>query len=413
MSTPSAPQPRPASHDAVLRFAWTTQEFTATEAMEATGLTRSTTIDALDALAGLGLLEELPNARLAGDYRKGRPARRFALREDAAVLVGVDAGHVHVTVEVADLRSRPLATRRVTLELDHDPPAARAALIVEAIDDTLRAARRGRSDVLALCAGVPAPVDAAGRSPRHRTGFWERMNPGLADALAWAPIVRIDNDASLAAVAEGTLGAAVGCRDYITLLAGARLGAGVVVDGALLRGRHGGVGEMVAFDHVEGVGSADGLGARVEKWAAEAAADGDGRRTLGRVPRDELDARRVLQLAAEGDEDARQIAERVGGVLARIVSVLGSMFDPERVVVSGGVSAGVEDVVAAARRYLPTDLDLPAPELVVSRLGADVVVIGALAAASTAARERALDVWSTLRRDAKAPALGDRELHTG
>ncbi|MHC2998297.1 ROK family protein [Microbacterium sp. HJ5] len=407
MSAPFLPAPpRPASHDALLAFAWSTQEFTASEAMDATGLTRSTTIDALDALTELGLLRELPNARLAGEYRKGRPARRFSLRDDAAVLVGVDAGHVHVTAVVADLRSRTLATRRATLEVDHDPPAARAALILAAIDDALRAAGRDRADVLAMCVGVPAPVNAAGRSPRHPTGFWERMNPDLVDALGWARNLRIDNDASLAAVAEGTLGAAVGCRDYVTLLAGTRLGAGVVVDGVLLRGRHGGVGEMVAFDHVEGVGSADGLGARVAAWAAAAATDTSRASTggLAAIPADELDARKVLELAAAGDPGAREIAERVGVVLARIVSVLGSMFDPQRVVVSGGISAGVEDVVAAARRHLPTDLDLPAPELVVSALGADVVVTGAVAAASAAARDGALDVWSAVEGEGSVPA---------
>lgn len=394
-TTLQIPAARPPSQDAVLAYAWTSGEFTATEAMEATGLTRSTAIDAMDALARLGLLRELPNARLSGDYRKGRPARRFALRDDAAVLVGVDAGHEHVTVTVADLRSHPVATRRETLALDRDDAATRSALIQASIDEAIREAGRSREDVLAICVGVPAPVNSAGRSPRHPNGFWERMNPNLIDALAWAPIARIDNDASLAAVAEGTVGAAVGCRDYIALLAGGRLGAGVVVDGNVLRGSHGGVGEMVAFDHVDGVGTADGLGARAARWAAEAVAGGQAAGSaLAEVPPEQLDGRVVLELAARGDQAARDIVERVGGVLARIVSVLGSMFDPQRVVISGAISAGVDDVVTAARRSLPTDLDLPAPELVVSRLGADVVVTGAVAAAAAAARAQALDVWT-------------------
>ena len=395
-TTITAAPPRPASHDAVLAFAWDSGEFTATEVIEATGLTRSTTIDAMDALVDLGLLQELPNARLAGDYRKGRPARRFALRDDAAVLIGVDAGHVHVTATATDLRSRPLATRRATLELDGDDATGRAVRITTVIDEALAEAGVAREQVLAVCVGVPAPVDAAGRSPRHPTGFWERMNPGLVDALGWAPIVRIDNDASLAAVAEGSVGAAVGCGDYIALLAGTRLGAGVVVDGRLLRGRHGGVGEMVAFDHVEGVGNAEGLGVRAAEWAAQAAAGGElaPRSALATIAPADLDARTVLELAAGGDPDALRIAERVGITLARIVSVLGSMFDPQRVVVSGGISAGIAEVVAAARRFLPTDLDLPAPELVASDLGADVVVVGAVAGAVEAARAAVLDVWA-------------------
>jgi len=393
-SLPAA-APRPASLDAVLAHAWRNGEFTATDALEATGLTRSTTIDAMDALARLGLLEELPNARQAGEYRKGRPARRFSLRADAGVLVGVDAGNVHLTATVADLRAQRLATRRTTLVMDRDDPAARAAIIAATVDDALAEAGRSRDDVLAVCVGVPAPVNAAGRSPHHPRGFWERMNPGLVDAFAWAPIVRIDNDASLAAVAEGAVGAAVGCRDYIALLAGVRLGAGVVVDGNVLRGAHGGVGEMVAFEHVDGVGTADGLGARVVAWAAAAVADGeaapDG--ALAAIAAGEPDARAVLELAAGGDADAQVIVDRLGAVLARIVSVLGSMFDPQRVIVSGAIASGIDAVVAAARRALPTDLDLPAPELVVSQLGADVVVTGAVSAAAADARRGALDVW--------------------
>lgn len=393
---PAASATRPASLDAVLAYAWTADEFTATDAMVTTGHTRSTTIDALGSLISLGLLRELPNAREAGDYRKGRPARRFALRAEAAAIVAVDAGNVHVTVTVADLRARPLATERIRLQPDRDEPAARRALIAAAVDRALGTAGRSRTDVLVVSVGVAAPVDAAGRSPRHPTGFWERMNPGLIDEFAWAPLVRIENDASLAAVAEGASGSAVGCRNYIALLAGGRFGAGVVVDGHLLRGAHGGVGEMVALDHVEGVGNAEGLGARAAKWAAEAVADGevDPRGPLARLAPARLDGRAVLDLATRGDADAARIAERTGVLLARIVSVLGSMFDPQRIVVSGAIADGAEVVVAAARAALPTDLDLPAPELVVSRLGADVVVTGALAAGVGLARERALDIWA-------------------
>lgn len=400
--------PRPASLDAVLSCAWDAAELTASDVIAATGLTRSTAIEALDALTATGLLRELPNAREAGAYRKGRPARRFGLRADAAVLVGVDSGQVHVTATVADLRGAPipLGTTRAVLGPEHDDPAVRRAAVLAAVDAALAAAGRARADVLALCAGVPAPVNTHGDSPRHPDGFWDRMNPGLRDAFAWAPLVRVENDASLAAVAEGTHGAAVGSRNYVALLAGERLGAGVVVDGRVLHGAHGGVGEMVAFDLVEGVGAAYGLGARAAEWAADAVARGEVSPggPLAAVAAAELDGRRVLELAAHGDPDALRVVERVGAMLARVVSVLGSMFDPERIVVSGAVSAGVQQVVEAARAALPPGLHLPAPALEISPLGADVVVTGAIAEAGAAARARALDVWGA--RGAVASAVG-------
>ena len=241
--------------------------------------------------------------------------------------------------------------------------------------------------------GVPAPVDATGDSPASSDGFWRRMNPQLRVLLShWAPIVRVENDASLAAVAEGAVGAAIGCRNYITLLAGERFGAGVVIDGRLLRGTHGGVGELQALDHVIGVESAWGIGHRVAEWAREDIA----LRRIGadhpltKIPRHRLTGRAVLELAGEGDPDARRIVGRAGAVLARVGGVLGSLFDPELIIISGAVAAGIKDVITVTESLLPDQFGLPEPRLLPSTLGAEVVAIGAVYAALEAAREGVL-----------------------
>ncbi len=361
----------------------------------AVGLSRSTTIEALDDLVALGLVRELPNARAVGEYRKGRPSRRFELRSDAAVVVGVDAGQFHVVTTVADLRGRQLATRTELLGAGDGSVARRQVLVVEAIDAALAQAGVGRADVLSVCVGVPAPVDQAGRSPAHRDGFWAAMNPDLVDVLSsWAPIVRIENDAVLASVAEHARGAAVGLRNTVTLLAGHRLGAGVVIDGTVLRGAHGGVGEVVVLRHLRGVDAAHGIGHHLEEWAGEAVASGvlPADHPLRELPADAVTARAVIDLARAGDPEARALAERAGATLARIAGVFGSLYDPERIVVSGGLAPGVEELLAVARRLLPDELDLPAPELVASSLGADVVSIGAVAAALESARDGALHI---------------------
>ncbi|WP_426187088.1 ROK family protein [Microbacterium sp. TWP3-1-2b2] len=380
-----------ASVGAVLDFAWGAGQFTATDVMAATSLTRSTAIDAIDTLVGAEVLRELPNARAAGSYRSGRPARRFTLSSDLGVVIGIDAGDTHLAVTVADPLDRTLVHHRV--EVDSTQSAdARRATIVEQLRAALEESGTPRDDVLALCVGVAAPVNRDGISPPHPDGFWERTNPGLADALRdWAPVVEIKNDAQLAAIAEGAVGAAIGCRDYVALLASERFGGGVVVDGHVLHGAHGGVGEGIVFDHIVGVGSAFGLRysvqnqARAAMKAGEIAVDG----AVGRLVAEErIDSRVVLTLAASGDADAVLITDRVGATVARIVGVLGSMYDPSRVIVCGAVAESIEPVLAAARRILPEELHLPAPEIVASTLGAAVVSAGAIATARRAARER-------------------------
>lgn len=395
MTLRPAAVPRRASLDALLGFAWTAGTFTAGDALTELGLSRSTTIEAIDDLVSLGLVRELANARAVGEYSKGRPARRFELSAEAAVVVGVDAGQSHLVTTTADLRGRTLATRTDLMGADDDSAERRRDVVAKAIDAALATAGRERTDVLSVCVGVPAPVDGDGRSPVHRDGFWTRMNPDLVSLLSgWAPIVRVENDALLASIAEHATGAAVGLRNTVTLLAGHRLGAGVVVDGHLLRGAHGGVGEVVVLRHLRGVDAAYGIGHRLQAWAAEAIAGGgvpEGH-PLRKLPTEDLTARAVIDLARAGDARARDLVDRAGAALARIAGVFGSLYDPERIIVSGGLAPGLEGLLTVARRLLPDELDLPAPELVASSLGADVVSVGAVAAALESARDRVLQI---------------------
>lgn len=387
--------PRRHSLDAVLRLAWEAEAFTASDVIASVGVTRSTAIDVLDELAARRLIIEMPNARAAGEYSKGRPARRFSFQPDAGIVVGVDAGRGHITATAADLRGESLATSRLTVDPELDSPERRRRAAEATVDATLTRAGRDRSAIVALCVGVPAPVDRAGRSPEHHDGFWARMNPDFVDTFsAWAPVVRVENDATLAAVAEGARGAATDCDDFVALLAGERFGAGISVDGHLLRGAHGGAGETVAFDRVEGVGSAVGLAPRCVDAARAAIAAGTlpAASALRALDPSTLDAKTVLDFAASGDAGALAVAREVGGALAGVAAMFGSLFDVERVVVSGAIAAGAGPIIDAAIAALPRALDLPAPRIVASTLGADIVSIGAVAAAVDAARASALDL---------------------
>ena len=181
----------------------------------------------------------------------------------------------------------------------------------------------------------------------------------------------------------------------MSLLAGERLGAGVVVDGRLLRGAHGGAGEMVFLDDIPAVGGAWGLGFRTAEWAREAVEPGTVAADSGL-----LDASRSTRSTrppssrspARAMRDARRVVERVGVALATIAGVFGSLFDSSLVVVSGAVSEGIEIVLDAARAATPAHLDLPAPRIVASPLGADVVSIGAVARARAAVRADVLSL---------------------
>ncbi|WP_394254875.1 ROK family protein [Pseudoclavibacter helvolus] len=392
---PSTPPPlKRANLQLLLEYAWASGAFTATDAMSI-GLTRSTIIDLLDELADCGLVTKLPNSRQDGTYQKGRPARRFQFTSDAAVVVGVDAGREHLTTTVSNLRGKTLSSGQVEVDPEADSPLTRRELLRRVVTEQLRTTGHNLDGVAGICIGVPAPVDARGLSPAHIDGFWQRTNPDFVTVFdAEVPIIRVENDALLAAVAEGSVGAGVGCNDFVTFLSGERFGAGIVVDGRLLRGAHGGIGEMLGLELVAGAEGVAGLGLRASRLARAAVAQNrvaPGSPLLS-VPGEDIDGKLVLEAARDGDADASHIVAEVGGVLARIAGLVVSLFDPARVIVAGGVAPGAEGLIAAAREELPALLHLPVPQLVRSELGAGVVSVGAVQHALRSVRDGILDL---------------------
>jgi predicted NBD/HSP70 family sugar kinase len=373
---------RQINSEALLRFALQEQVFTAGEAMAVTGLTRATVLGVCDGLVDAGWLEEADDGNAAGRMNKGRPARRYQLREAAGVVVGLDAGESFFTAIVADLRGRELGMRRQGLDSHALGRAGRGAAARELIRLTLHDIGRDVGDVLLTVVGVPAPIDAKGMSPEGE--FWHLMNSGFASHLHGTVVV--ENDANLAAVAER---AHKPSANQATLLTGERFGAGLIVDGHLLRGPRGGAGEMRFLNtltdsrFVPDEGGADGFGALARKWARSRIHSYDGKTMLRQIPEGKINAEDVFQAARKGDPFAEDIIARLGARLARIAVVLSSLLDIERVVIAGGISRAIEPVLEHARSLLPTDSDLPLPELVASTFGAEVVVKGAIESALT------------------------------
>jgi predicted NBD/HSP70 family sugar kinase len=388
----------------VLEHAWHANVFTASDLMATTGLTRATVIGVCDDLVELGWLDELGNARVGGDYSKGRPARRYALRDRAAGVVGVDAGYDRMSATIADLRGHVLGRAEARIpagtpqSVDRLADAAvRRRLARSVFDRALAESGIDASTVLAVTIGVPSPIDAAGDSPSHPTGFWQLMNPGLLDVFAaCAPIVTVENDANLAAIAERSSSDGLG-RDadsYIALLVGEGIGAGLMIDRRLVRGRRGGAGEMRFLDYVDGVRSANGLALMARQWAGQAIRSGNlpPESPLARLDPEALTEREVTDAATAGDEAASGILERLAERLARICIVLGDLLDVECVIVGGAVTASLPTVIERAARLIAASGDPTAPELLPSALGLEAVGTGAVEHALSLVREQALDL---------------------
>jgi glucokinase len=264
-------------------------------------------------------------------------ARRFVIGLD---LGGTDlkAGRVTADGSVDGFCKRPSRAAE-SAEGPLDAIAEAVAALTSGAPGTLIGVGLG-------CPGVIHPGSGAlvGSTPHLR--FWEAfpLRERLAARLR-LPLI-VDNDANLAALAEHRLGAARGARVSITLTVGTGIGAGVVVDGQVLRGAWGGAGEL---GHL-----ALGRGGRECRCGipgcVEPEASGSGlahhAREAGLEP---AEARTVFAAAAAGDPRARALLETMADRLGAAVGAAVNLLNPEVVVVGGGVAQAGEALMVPLR----------------------------------------------------------------
>ena len=323
------------------------------EIARATGLSRTTVSKLVAELKETGLVEVLQvQGSDASSSHGGRPSVRLALRDVSTAVVGVDFGHSHVQVAVGDVAHNVLAERRCDLDVNH-----RAAEALDAsarmVDEVLEEAGVRRADVVGAGIGIPGPVDRARGTVGSRTILPGWLGLRIADEMRarLALPVEIENDANLGALAELTWGAGRDCSNFAYIKAATGIGAGIIIDGRLLRGATGTAGE-IGHTTLDGAGALCYCGNRgcLETVASGPAivhlvGNGDGRLTLGGV----------IDLAVDGDVRCRRAISDAGREIGIAIAGLCNLINPERVVV-GGVLSRAGDLVldpirASIRRY--------------------------------------------------------------
>jgi predicted NBD/HSP70 family sugar kinase len=382
---------RRVSAGAVLDFMRASPAVTVTEVMDATGLTRATAISVCEDLMQRGWIRELENQRAFGGYQKGRPARRFELNERAGYVLGMDIGFSKVTVVVSDLRGKALGRSSQPFDVAGITAAERIAVIDRTAMVALHSVGASPESVLAVCAGIAAPVDRNG-DVLVTQPFWGLFDVGLKAALrdlrGWT--VLLENDANLAALGDRWRGAAAGVDDVVVILASERLGSGVIDGGRLLHGSGGGAGELAFLDMIEGVGDTFGIATVARAWAAEALA-GRAKTSLREHAGEGVEAEQVFAAAAAGDAVALKILDRLADRMARVIGAVATIVNPELVVIGGAVanSAGVllEPITQRLKEFTATP-----PRVAVSPLGDSIGTVGAVRCALDYVETNTLDL---------------------
>jgi glucokinase len=340
------------------------------------GLTAPTVSTGIAKLERRSLVVELGPGSSSGGRRPGLV--EFNARH--GYVIGADIGGSHARLALADLNGTIIGRWHAPLRADRSPKAV-TALIGSAVLQLLEQQKVPAKKVLELVAGAPGITDVdAGRvlSAPNLTGWNDVPLRDLLQTETGIPST-IENDVNLAALGEGWRGAARGAANYVFLAIGTGVGAGIVVNHMLHHGANWAAGEVGYLllpdlpgdaprqDRPGALESAVGGRSIEQAWTEM---NGSTEIEPG------IKATDVFDLAAQGNQKARELLQRVAGQLALAVTNVSLILDLSLVVLGGGVG-GHAALLDAIRRRLGRN-EFARPQLATSSLGGEAQLHGAI-----------------------------------
>jgi len=302
-----------------------------------TGLARSTVTQRVDALLAHELVYEAGDSESTG----GRPPTVLAFNSQAGLVLSADLGATHSQLAVCDLSARPLAERRLDIDIAEGPDVVLTA-IAEQLDAMLDELGRTADEVRGVGVGVPGPVAFETGQPVHPPIMprWDRfpIRDWFRDRYG-APVL-VDNDVNLMAVGEHW----THWRDVDHLLfvkVGTGIGCGIIADRAVHRGARGAAGDI---GHVTVAGQ-DVVCACGNTGCLEAVAGG---RALAQRLGVESSLE-VARLAREGNTAATQAVREAGRALGEVLAGCVNFFNPAVIVIGGDIAEAGEQLLAGVR----------------------------------------------------------------
>jgi glucokinase len=308
-----------------------------------------------------------------------------------AEAIGVDLGGTKMLLGVLD------ADSNVLWESKERSTGQDEEKLVELLVREVEEARQARPGAAALGLGIPATID------RTRGVAVSAVNLPIDDlpirdlaAERTGLPVFVDNDANVAALAEHLYGAAQGADNAVMLTLGTGIGGGLILGGEVYRGATGAGAELghmvIDVDGPPCQGNCPGRGC-IETFASGTAIGREGREAAEREPDSalggmkaagqEIDGRAVTEAALADDPTAIGVFDLVGTRLGAALASLANVFDPEVIVLGGGVMAAGDLLLEPARRELkaralPPMNDTP---VLAAKLGPEAGMVGAAAMA--------------------------------
>ncbi len=320
-------------------------------------------------------------------------------KKNIKYVLGVDLGGTKISVGAmkADGTSRHGMHSLPTLAAEGaDAVVSRiVAMIGTTIAQTMNETGATREDFLGVGIGSPGPLD------RNRGLVITTPNLGwtdfpLRDRVAEESGLRatLDNDANCATLGEWWIGAAKGAKNVVGITIGTGIGGGLILDGKLYHGASDAAGE-IGHTTIDSTGRRCNCGnyGCLEAYASGPAIANRAREALVLTPDSvivamaggnpaDITAQMVYDASAKGDELARDVVRETARFIGTGVANLLNIFNPEVVVLAGGVAQAGEDLFGPVRaevRRRAFKPNVDACRIVAGTLDGAAGVVGAVA----------------------------------
>jgi predicted NBD/HSP70 family sugar kinase len=349
MPTERELSPRLRTREEIFELIRARGELTRAELVHATGLPRSTVNQAVGRLIADGRISEGEAVAKGPGSGSGRPAATLRPVASGSPVAGIDFGHNHVCVAVADPLGEILGEAEEHLDVDLNATGA-----MDVAAQLLARLRREHElhTLASVVAGIPGPVDLRTRLVRSPTilSSWVGMYPARELEERLGVPVRVENDAVLGAVGELARGAGKAYDDFLYVKASHGIGAAVIIDRRPHRGAAGLAGE-IGHTHLEGHAELCRCGNRGCLEAAVSVATVQEQVAHTRPGTDPAS----IDLSSLDDPIAARILNEAGRTIGGVLADLCNLLNPAAVIIGGELGASGNDLMdgveASIRRH--------------------------------------------------------------
>lgn len=299
--------------------------------------------------------------------------------------IGIDLGATHTRIAVVDEKGNFLSRSSEITEKTQGPKG-----IINQMTKMIRSLLQKHEDVVGIGIGVASPVNLKEGSMVNPANFPYKVLPLVEPIKREFKLpTHLHNDCNAAVLGEKKFGAGKNLENlvYVTLSTG--IGGGIYINDKLLLGKDGSAGEIGHFI-IDFKGKLKCSCGKRGHWEAYCSGENipnfvrllmkENKNLAMRFKNKEITAKMICDLAKEGDKLASEVVDRIGRLNAIGVANVINAYDPSLITIGGSIALNNKKlVVEPIRRYVGDYTINRVPKIMITSLGEDTVLYGAVA----------------------------------